>query len=515
MALLALFAIVVAAMPAGLRAQSFPDPGSLKDFSDAMIETPNTAMIIRPSDPVTTGDTNTVGNPDPGASTVPPGGVPFDIPMPNVEAGNYEGPVGVSGIFNGNIQTGCSYDPLSHSAHRQIDDIAPLAGSVGKYPLKMTRYYNSRSQEGSGWSHEYSWGMSRLGTRVFYPNGNVQDGLCGPVEGVSDYWEVSPGQDGNGTWRLADGGKVVFESHRPVQIIDPYGQTTTVAYATDNTWMTVTEPGGRYLKFNYITDQWHNHLLDNVEAYDGPQNNRIERVRYTYHWQQTGGPPGGITQVMMLTDVAYDDGTTAHYTYTTDNVPNDSFYGIFKTTPLLATAADTRYHGPMRQIAYEYDGGPHGTIHSEKYSDNGPAVTAIASPIPLYLAVGSYSMPVEFTETRGDQQPRKFHYTPLQYRRCAPGDNCTPCDATSDNIPQHQMLQWYTDFQGHRTSLGYDPISWYVTSVTDANGNTTYYGRGDIGEVTSITHPAGYTGNNVYYRSLQFTTTTTILIRTT
>ncbi len=58
---------------------------------------------------------------------------------------NYEGPVGVAGIFNGNITTGCSYDPLTHSAHRAIDDIV-VAGSIGKYPLKMTRYYNSRAQ---------------------------------------------------------------------------------------------------------------------------------------------------------------------------------------------------------------------------------------------------------------------------------------------------------------------------------------------------------------------------------
>jgi hypothetical protein len=45
---------------------------------------------------------------------------------------NYEGPVGVTGIFNGNVATGCSYDPLTHSAHRAIDDIV-VPGSVGKY----------------------------------------------------------------------------------------------------------------------------------------------------------------------------------------------------------------------------------------------------------------------------------------------------------------------------------------------------------------------------------------------
>lgn len=76
----------------------------------------------------------------------------------------YEGPVSVAGIFNGNVTTGCSYDPLTHSAHRAIDDIV-VPGSIGKYPLKMTRYYNSRAQYyaftaiglGPGWAHEYSW----------------------------------------------------------------------------------------------------------------------------------------------------------------------------------------------------------------------------------------------------------------------------------------------------------------------------------------------------------------------
>src|SRR5439155_15249871 len=65
-------------------------------------------------------------------------------------------PIGVTGIFNGNVETGCSYDPLTHSAHRAIDDIV-VPGSIGKYPLKMTRYYNSRKSGifglGPGWSH--------------------------------------------------------------------------------------------------------------------------------------------------------------------------------------------------------------------------------------------------------------------------------------------------------------------------------------------------------------------------
>ena len=79
------------------------------------------------------------------------------------QGNNYEGPVGVTGIFNGNVTTGCSYDPLTQSAHRVIDDIV-VPGSIGKYPLKMTRYYNSRQQMCSGgpaiglspgWAHKY------------------------------------------------------------------------------------------------------------------------------------------------------------------------------------------------------------------------------------------------------------------------------------------------------------------------------------------------------------------------
>ena len=52
------------------------------------------------------------------------------------QGNNYKGPVGVTGIFNGNVTTGCSYDPLTQSAHRVIDDIV-VPGSIGKYPLKM------------------------------------------------------------------------------------------------------------------------------------------------------------------------------------------------------------------------------------------------------------------------------------------------------------------------------------------------------------------------------------------
>jgi Domain of unknown function (DUF6531) len=117
-------------------------------------------------------------------------------------------PIGVTGIFNGNVTTGCSYDPLSHSSNRAIDDIV-VPGSIGKYPLKMTRYYNSRhflsGSMGPGWSYEYLWGLSVNGSKLTYPNGNVLDKWCQQPVGVSDWWQTlscPSGCDGD-AWLMA------------------------------------------------------------------------------------------------------------------------------------------------------------------------------------------------------------------------------------------------------------------------------------------------------------------------
>jgi len=181
----------------------------------------------------------------------------------------YEGPVGVTGVFNGNVTTGCSYDPLTHSAHRAIDDIV-VPGSIGKYPLKMTRYYNSRQQYyaggaialSPGWAHEYSWIQGTSG-RLVSPHGNVYDPYCGALLGVSENWE---GND----WRLADGGRVHFDSitSRCTWIEDPYGQRSTITYS-NNQISQVTEPGGRYLSFFYgpATDPDGTVLLTRVDAH--------------------------------------------------------------------------------------------------------------------------------------------------------------------------------------------------------------------------------------------------------
>src|SRR3954462_8540096 len=78
------------------------------------------------------------------------------------QVGN-QNPAGASGIFNGQVTTGCSYDPYTGNATRSITDIA-VAGAVGAYPLAFTRTMNTRLLTASkdfpfgkagGWRHSY------------------------------------------------------------------------------------------------------------------------------------------------------------------------------------------------------------------------------------------------------------------------------------------------------------------------------------------------------------------------
>ena len=79
----------------------------------------------------------------------------------SAQVGN-DNPTGVAGIFNGNITTGCSYDPYTGNATRKVTDII-VAGAVGSYGLTFSRISNSRSGFGrwfgmSGvWHHSYEW----------------------------------------------------------------------------------------------------------------------------------------------------------------------------------------------------------------------------------------------------------------------------------------------------------------------------------------------------------------------
>ena len=142
----------------------------------------------------------------------------------------------------------------------------------------------------------------------------------------------------------------------------------------------------------------------------------------------------------------------------------------------------------MRTIFYDYQsGGPHGAIIDEKY----PGVGAVSSIDPV-LPSGHGTVD-SFTETRGDGPSRIITYTHLVPALAMTAT--APALSTGESEPHNQMLDHYTDFPGNNTTwLYYDPDTWYLTSVQDANGNTTAYARASppptgIGQITKITPP--------------------------
>ncbi|HEX8076832.1 MAG TPA: hypothetical protein VF511_03375, partial [Chthoniobacterales bacterium] len=70
------------------------------------------------------------------------------------QAGN-DNPGGVTAEYNGSITTAGYYDPYTGNAKREITDIV-VQGSIGAYPLKYTRTFDTR---GVRWTNNYEWGM--------------------------------------------------------------------------------------------------------------------------------------------------------------------------------------------------------------------------------------------------------------------------------------------------------------------------------------------------------------------
>src|SRR5438552_3097393 len=91
-----------------------------------------------------------------------------------------DNPTGPAGVYNGNITTAGSYDPFTENQMRVVDDIV-VPGSVGAYPLKWTRYFNTNG--GGHWTFSYK----------DYGSFSTPDGRQlgqNPVNGVPDYTSV-------------------------------------------------------------------------------------------------------------------------------------------------------------------------------------------------------------------------------------------------------------------------------------------------------------------------------------
>jgi RHS repeat-associated protein len=410
---------------------------------------------------------------------------------------------GFSGIFNGQIHTGCSYDPYTGNATRSITDIA-VAGAVGEYPLALVRTANSRTPSttevfgrAGGWNHNYNWILEDSPTSTtanFQPSRYTVDFPDGRVETFRavtwdpNYYRVRPGAETpaqstsagvrerfvplNLSTMLAylilpDGGKVEFTAwqhtsgsryyykYSATAIIDPYGLRTTLQWEVVGpnnlrrlVW--VIEPAGRYLHFFYTTAN--GPRISQVTASDG------RNVNYYYVYS-------GLDHVTYYNNPNW----IAHYRYCAPNI------GDPDTVPkLLWTVDDPMYPGPMKRIAYEYKPATpnnpdntvavYGQILNERYWDGNlqDAPGAIVSTLTVGEAP---NVTWKRKETRGDGATRTFVYSGAGY------------------------VTWASDFMGHQSTMGYDSYK-YLNSFIDFNRNETDYTcESIIGNVTQIKYP--------------------------
>ena len=380
-----------------------------------------------------------------------------------------DNPTGVTGIYNGNVTSGCSYDPYTENALRVVDDIV-VPGCVGAYPLKWTRYNNSR-HEGvgyDGWSFSYAYALDAAALIATFPDGRVISWWDPPVDPAVE--------EHIGTWNgyeaifLGDGGKAVFNETTPgatnflvTSVVDPYGNRTAISYDIvaytpqgDPIYQRsrITEPGGRYLQIYWdsVLPVYNRHVTG-VQAFDG-RGNLIETVNYV-----GGSITNGTETFTTLAGANYDDGTSASYTY-------EIIGGTNSHRPAIVTADDVRNPSPLRQIMYNHVAGGKGGIGWEKKL-SGELLSSI-----------TYTGANTRTETRGDNATRTFTY----------GNRAGGA---------HQMgkLIDYSDFAGKHTTLGYESNMWslaygFLTTVTDSNNHTTTYTRSTASwAITKITFP--------------------------
>ncbi len=270
------------------------------------------------------------------------------------QVGN-DNPTGTSGQYNGNVTTGCSYDPYDGNATRSLTDLV-VAGGVGAYPLAFTRTMNSRYTAGvptpfgraGNWNHSFGWSIDPAavssgrpasytvnypdGRRVMFRNHNTGDSKFRGPPGVRDrFKQLSSTNQSDCYLFLPDGGTVRFAatvSSTPsrhytfslVEISDAYSQKTAITYPADGS-MTVTEPAGRTLKIFYKAGPAGDTVVDYVIGSDN------RRVDYGYSIYATPN----ATKYSTLTSVSYfstqpadypapNSRATATYTYQSDNI---------------------------------------------------------------------------------------------------------------------------------------------------------------------------------------------------
>ena len=334
--------------------------------------------------------------------------VGFFVSVASAQIGN-DNPTGTSGQYNGNVTTGCSYDPYTANATRSVTDLT-IAGGVGSYPLAFTRTVNSRYTPGvrtelgtaGNWTHSFQWSIEPVTVTsqgkvgrpasytVHYPDGRTVNfssqnsdwafrGQSGVRDRLYKLWNQSPNDcflvmpDNTrihfsatiSTTPASGGSKTWYTSTYTfslTEIIDPYMQATKITYPGDGS-MTVTEPAGRTIKVFYrnISDQNQGAVGDRVADRIVGSDARIVRYNYTAYVTANGTRYTALSSVRYFDDPTYD----ASYGYQRDNVDLNG-------RPLIASCIDPMFDGPMWKIAYDFAPSASGVVSGQLLREKHP-----------------------------------------------------------------------------------------------------------------------------------------------
>jgi RHS repeat-associated protein len=486
------------------------------------------------------------------------------------QAGN-DNPGGVTNEYHGSSELAGQLDPCTGNARREIDDVV-VTGSVGAYPLKFTRILTTRGGggpfgEGGGWSHSYGWSLWVRPPDQNYCGENIHADYCGPLGGITypggagvELWSDDPVQPiydmngkhgpidklmniGNGYYELrrGHGGKVLFRpapvanTYQAYQIIDPFGQVTTLDYDASGKLTRVTEPGGRYLEFFYQTFSYWTEsnpsmlaskdVISTVRSNDG-RGNVIESVSYEYEavWITYAA---SSSWMYNLKHVYYND-STASYNYIAANTDYHAFGTTYSSAQVIQSCDDPRYVGPMKQIQYLYvqrgEAAPGYVARGQVKAESnvyGQIVTQVTFP----TAPNDPALQ-QRTETRGDGQSRFFNYltgvTPYEFSSTSTDfRNQTFTDTTVYNLPGWRI----TDPRSNASTYETEPVLGVVRKIThpgvsslatreytftdaqnpyyhsaekDENYNWTYFDRDGNNRVWQTRYPDGGT-EQFYY----------------
>jgi RHS repeat-associated protein len=424
-----------------------------------------------------------------------------------------DNPTGVSGEFNGNVTTGCYYDPYTGNATRAITDIN-VPGAVGMYPLAFVRSMKSRVETTPGlvypfgiagaWRHSYQWeikpqdfffygepcdvSIPPLDYVVTYPDGRkvtfIPDGTHPnrpDRAGIAERFIPLTGSEEDGSYTawlvLSSGGMVKFRATLypppPNQCVpqlthffvtftlagirDPFGHETTITHSTSGNADIITEPAGRNLTIWHVGYQGSD-VIDRVEERATPDGPVGRTVKYNYDLFSNGA-------VILDNVVYYTDPTlttnygTAHYTYQFSNAP--------ATTPprplLIYKCDDPMYSGPMSKIAYEFlPNGAHGFLKSERYLD---AQNVVGPPVSTLAIIDASTR----KETRGDGPSRMFYYSGgllKSWTDFKPSPNTNTFSQDHFTSGSTGFVRYVKDGRQNQTDFVRDSITGHMTEVT-------------------------------------------------